>query len=474
MDQPELFDENMLIGITLTISVLIQLATAFMAVKLIKVTGNRISWGLISLSILFMAIRRSMALVQFLTDGDRSQLGLPFVTAGLITSALMLAGVILISPLFKSMAEEITRRKKTEEALIKSEKRLSSVTANLAEGIYVFDKSGLLTFMNPEAERLLGWTIEEMNEHGPHNLVHYRRPDGTPLPLEECRMHSVSRTGKVFSSTDEVFVRKDGTVFPISVITSPIRENDELIASVTVFQDITEKKRLDDRLKKSLSEKEILLREVHHRVKNNMMVISSLLRIQSKALDEPKSLEIFRECQNRIGTMMKIYEKLYKAPDLTRVNFNEYIKDLAITLFESYNIDPDRIGVELSLSDIPIDIEKAIPCGLIINELISNALKYGFPDGRSGIIRVSLRPLDEGTAELMVYNNGLEIPDNIDIHNTETFGLQLVRLLAKQLWGEYRLKRDNGTEFRIAFKYGPDRHKTRRHHTARQTAVAKG
>ena len=415
-----------------------------------------------------MAVRRSMALLQFLTDGNRSQPGLlPFVTAGLITSALMMAGVILISPLFKSMAEEITRRKKTEEALSESEKRLSSVTANLAEGIYVLDKSGRLTFMNPEAERLLGWSLEELNEHGPHTLVHFRRPDGTPLPLEECRIHNVSKTGKVFSSTDEVFVRKDGTVFPISVITSPIRENGELIASVTVFQDFTEKKQLDDRLKKSLSEKEILLREVHHRVKNNMMVISSLLRIRSKAFDEPKSLEIFRECQNRIGTMMKIYEKLYRAPDLTRVNFNEYIRDLTITLFDSYNIDPDRIGVELSLSDLPIDIEKAIPCGLIINELISNALKYGFPDGRSGVIRVSLRPLDKATAELIVYNNGLEIPETIDIHSTETFGLQLVRLLAKQLGGEYRLKREHGTEFRIAFKYGPFRHKTRRHHTAR-------
>jgi PAS domain S-box-containing protein len=449
--------DNMMTGIILTISVLTQLATAFMAVRLVKVTGNRISWGLISLSILFMAIRRSIALLEFFTGANRSQLGLPFAATGLIISALMLAGVILISPLFKSMAEEIARRKSTEEALSESEKRLSNITEHLAEGIYVFDKSGRLSFMNPEAERLLGWTIDELNEKGPHNLVHFRRPDGTPLPFDECRMHNVIMTGKGFSSTDEVFVRKDGTVFPISAITSPIVENGKITASVTVFQDITEKKRLDDQLRKSLSEKEMLLREVHHRVKNNMMVISSLLQLQSKALNEPKAAEVFRECRNRIGTMMIIYDKLYRSPDLTRVNFNEYITDLVISLFDSYNIDPDKIGVELSLSDIPIDIETAIPCGIIINELISNALKYGFPDGGSGTIKVSIRPLGNTAAELLVYNNGLEIPDTVDIHSANTFGLELVRLLAMQLGGECRLKREGGTEFSISFKTTPDR-----------------
>jgi two-component sensor histidine kinase len=171
----------------------------------------------------------------------------------------------------------------------------------------------------------------------------------------------------------------------------------------------------------------MLLREVHHRVKNNMMVISSLLQLQSKALNEPKAAEVFRECRNRIGTMMIIYDKLYRSPDLTRVNFNEYITDLVISLFDSYNIDPDKIGVELSLSDIPIDIETAIPCGIIINELISNALKYGFPDGGSGTIKVSIRPLGNTAAELLVYNNGLEIPDTVDIHSANTFGLELAK-----------------------------------------------
>ncbi len=235
-------------GLILISSVLVQLATAFIAVRLIKVTGNRISWGLISMSIFFMAVRRSISLFQFLS-GTRTP-GLSSVFTGLITSVLMLAGVLLIAPLFRSMADEIARRKRTEEALSRSEKILSSITSNLTEGIYVFDESGRLTFMNPEAERLLGWTMKELNERGAHDLVHFRRPDGSPLPFEECAMHNVIATGGRYSSRDEVFVRKDGTVFPISVVSCAIRDNGRVTSSVTAFQDITEQKRAEEELRR--------------------------------------------------------------------------------------------------------------------------------------------------------------------------------------------------------------------------------
>jgi len=234
--------KHILIGSILTISVLLQLATSFLAAKMIRVTGRRISWGLIALSIFFMALRRGISLFHFLSGGTQSQPGLLFVSVGLITSSLMLAGVILIAPVFRSMAEEINRRKAAEEALLKSERKLRSITSNMGEGMYVLDEGGRLTFMNPAAERLLGWTIDELNEGGPHNLVHFRKTDGTPLPFAECQMHSVITTGITFRSNDEAFVRKDGTVFPISAVTSPIMENGKLAASVTVFQDITEQK----------------------------------------------------------------------------------------------------------------------------------------------------------------------------------------------------------------------------------------
>ncbi|MBI4849204.1 MAG: diguanylate cyclase [Nitrospirae bacterium] len=138
---------------------------------------------------------------------------------------------------------------KTADALRKSEKDLRNITSNLAEGIYVLNEQGRIVFMNPEAERLLGWAIDELNEKGPHELVHCWKEDGTPLPFEECNMHNVFSTGKQYSSTDEVFLRKDGTVFPISVITSPVIEDGKIVASVTAFRDITERKKMEEQLK---------------------------------------------------------------------------------------------------------------------------------------------------------------------------------------------------------------------------------
>jgi PAS domain S-box-containing protein len=139
----------------------------------------------------------------------------------------------------------IEKRKEAENGLRASEKKLKDITSHLAEGLYVLDGRGTITFMNPEAERLLGWTMDELNEKGAHNLVHFRKADGTALPLESCEMHAVIRTGKSFVSADEVFVRKDGTVFPISVVSSPIFENGNVTASVTSFRDITQRKELE-------------------------------------------------------------------------------------------------------------------------------------------------------------------------------------------------------------------------------------
>ncbi|HWR59708.1 MAG TPA: PAS domain S-box protein, partial [Thermodesulfovibrionales bacterium] len=234
------------------------------AVRLIRVTGRPIAWGLISLSISGMAVRRSISLFHYFWDSQYS-LDFSFELIGLITSILMLTGVILISPLFKSMAEEIAQRKRAEKALLERERELSNITSNMAEGIYVMDEAGRLSFMNPEAEHILGWTVDELNEKGAHELVHFRRSDGTPLPFEECAVHKVIKTGKRFASTDEVFVRKDGTVVPVSVITAPVMEDGKVVASVTAFQDITErrkteeeKERLIEALQTALSEVKVL------------------------------------------------------------------------------------------------------------------------------------------------------------------------------------------------------------------------
>jgi len=150
-----------------------------------------------------------------------------------------------IGKLGESFNLMLKTRKQAEEALRESEAKLHSITSHLAEGIYVLDEPGHVTFMNPEAQHLLGWTIEELNEKGPHNLIHPQRPDGTQLPYSECKMHNVTKTGERYISSDEVFVRRDGTVFPVTVITAPVIENGNIIASVTAFRDITERKQTE-------------------------------------------------------------------------------------------------------------------------------------------------------------------------------------------------------------------------------------
>ena len=348
-----------------------------------------------------------------------------------------------------TLQKEVTERKRIEKTLRDRENFLQNILETEPECVKLIAPDKTLLMMNPA-----GLSMIEAD-----SLEQVRGKQVSALVVKEHRSAFDKLTEEVFQGKSGMLefgiVGLKGQHLWLETHAVPLRnEEGEINALLGITRDITKRKTAEDRLRKSLREKELLLREIHHRVKNNMVVISSLLRIQSGFLCDPRSVEIFRESQNRIGTMMRIYDKLYRSPDLTTVNFNEYISDLTTSLFDSYNLKPDRVTVELKLADAPIDIEKAIPCGLIINELISNALKYGFPDGRKGKITVSLHPLDENVVELVVCDDGIGMPDSVDIHTTNTFGVQLVSLLVKQLGGECQLKRENGTEFRISFNVG--------------------
>lgn len=210
------------------------------------------------------------------------------------------------------------------------------------------------------------------------------------------------------------------------------------------------------RTEASLEEKEVLLREIHHRVKNNMQVISSLLKLQSKNVKDEHQIEMLKESQNRIKAMALIHEKLYRSKDLTNIDFNEYIKSLVNDLFISYKVSAGRITMNMDIEVVTFKIDTAIPCGLIINELVSNSLKYAFPKGKDGEIKISLRriaDLDSDTFELIVADNGAGISKDLDIRKTESLGLRLITNLAEnQLQGEVELNRNEGTEFKIKFK----------------------
>jgi len=213
-----------------------------------------------------------------------------------------------------------------------------------------------------------------------------------------------------------------------------------------------DRKQAEEKIKKSLNEKEVLLREIHHRVKNNMQIISSLLRLQSQTIKDKTYSQLFEESQNRITSMALVHEKLYQSRDLAKIEFNAYIRDMVTGLFQSYGISTDRINLIFDVGDVSLGINSAIPCGLIINELVTNSLKYAFPDGRKGELKITVHEIDN-EIELVISDNGIGIPENIDFRNTESLGLKLVSILAeRQLRGNLNLDRKTGTEFRIRFK----------------------
>ncbi len=206
-----------------------------------------------------------------------------------------------------------------------------------------------------------------------------------------------------------------------------------------------------EKIKQSLKEKEVLLREIHHRVKNNMQIISSLLSLQSNSMLDEKYKELFKESQNRIISMALIHEKLYHSRDIERIDFKEYIDDLARSLFQSYEVY-GNIELRINVNNVFLGIDFAIPCGLIINELVTNSIKYGFPDGRKGIISILIKSNDTGYVELEVNDNGVGIPEGFDISKTTSLGLHLVTLLSDQLNGEISLDGNGGSKFKIKFK----------------------
>ncbi|MDO9528438.1 MAG: sensor histidine kinase [Syntrophales bacterium] len=214
---------------------------------------------------------------------------------------------------------------------------------------------------------------------------------------------------------------------------------------------INRHKRAGEQIKKFLKEKEVLLQEIHHRVKNNMQVISSLLDLQSQYVKDKESLEIFKECRDRILSMASVHEKLYQSKDMVKIDFDDYIRSITKHLFRAYVVHPNTVRLNVNCSDVFLDINRAMPCGLIINELISNALKHAFPEGKKGEVTVDFHPDGDKRLTLVVSDNGVGFPEDIDISDTETFGLRLISILVNQLKGTLKIERDGGTTFKITF-----------------------
>lgn len=248
-------------------------------------------------------------------------------------------------------------------------------------------------------------------------------------------------------------MRKDGSEFPVEIGINPV-QTDEGTMILSVILDLSERKQAEKRIQDALTQKDLLLREVHHRVKNNLQVIHSLLDLQALKLNDHELVEVLRDSQNRIRSMSLIHQTLYQSRNFARVDFQHFLDDLLPSLTESYRSVAGKVAIDVSAHEVQLPINEAIPCGLIINELVSNALKHGFSPDRSGRIKVSIQQLTDHEVEMTVSNDGEPIPDAMDLDQTATLGLQLVQLLARQLGGVLQVQRGHPTRFTLRFSIG--------------------
>jgi two-component system, sensor histidine kinase PdtaS len=244
--------------------------------------------------------------------------------------------------------------------------------------------------------------------------------------------------------------RKNGEEFPVEISLSPLHTEEGTLFSAAI-RDITERKRADEKVRASLQEKEVLLKEIHHRVKNNLQVTSSMLKLQSAFIGDPGAREMFAESQNRIRSMALVHEKLYQSSDLSRIDIADYVASLAMLLLRSFGVDRDRISFTLEAEPVFLSIETAVPFGLIVNEVFSNCLKHAFPGTRQGRVVVTIASDEAARLSLCVRDDGVGLPPDLNIDETETLGLQLVKTLVEQLQGRLEINREGGTEVRVHF-----------------------
>jgi PAS domain S-box-containing protein len=342
---------------------------------------------------------------------------------------------------------DITERKQAEEALRQSEERFRLFVNGVRDyALFQMDQNGRIVSWNDGAERMLGYAENEIIGQ-PSSVIFVAEDLAAGEPEKE--IGQALGTGR--AEDERWHLRKDGTRFWCSgVLTRIDDEHGNMRGFAKVMRDETERRRAREQMTSSLIEKEALLKEIHHRVKNNLQVITSLLTLQSDTVEDDAIRTMFEEAVNRVRTIGDIHELLYRSPDLARVDFNLYLNRLAQNLWSFYDVDRNRISVRVNAEKSGLELAKAIPCGLLVNELLTNSLKHAFPEGRSGEIRVTLEC--EGRRCLLeVTDNGVGVSPEVTIENTTSLGLKLVSVLAQQLQGNVHLDRNGGTRFVISF-----------------------
>ncbi len=351
---------------------------------------------------------------------------------------------------FVAVFDDITERKRAEEALRESEARyraLVKLGGEIGEAIVMLqdqgEREGFHVFCNEAWHRVTGYCEEELLKMSFFELVHPKDREAS------LKRHRRKMIGESIPGLFEVtIIRKDGSEVPVE-LTSAWSTHHEKPVNVAYIRDITERKQMEEQIRASLREKEVLLRELHHRVKNNLQVVSSLLSLQSDDITDTGALRLIQEAKQRVMAMALVHDQLYKSADLARVDLGRYVQEMAQHLIRTYATVPDAISLQVDTADVTLDINTAIPCGLIINELVTNSLKHAFPGGRKGGISITLRKQGDGQLMLTVSDNGVAFPEDLDFRKTSTLGMQLVVSLVGQLKGAIDMDRQKGTKWEI-------------------------
>jgi PAS domain S-box-containing protein len=342
---------------------------------------------------------------------------------------------------YRGIIRDITESKEAENDIIHAKEEWENTFNAVPDLIAILDTNFRVVRANKAMANRLNVTPEETIGLTCYEVVH-----GLNSAPSFCPYSKLLEDGQ--EHTAEVHEDLLGGDFIVSV--SPLHDKDgKHIGVVHVARDITKRKQTENEIKKSLDEKEVLLREIHHRVKNNLQIIASLLNLQECG-DDKGANDILSESMGRVKTMATIHEKLYESPSLSEINFKEFTEKLVYDILYSYGIQKNLIKTNLIIEDINLNIDTAIPLGLIINELVTNIVKYAFPNSK-GIITIKLNSLPEHM-ELTIADDGIGFPKDVNMKNIDTLGLELVKNLVNQLEGNLILNRKNGTEFKITFK----------------------
>ncbi len=347
-----------------------------------------------------------------------------------------------------AITADVTGRREAAVALQENERRLRKAQEIAHVGDWEWEITSGSVHWSDELYRIYGFNPGEIAPD--YDLVvDAMHPDSRDAFL--IAIDAALRGVRPFEM-DYTFFRKDGSEAVLHTIGQIVHDgagNPERM--VGIVQDITQHKHAEEKMKAALWEKDILLKEIHHRVKNNLQIIASMLRLQSRQIRDVEARILFEESRNRVQAMSLIHERLYRTENLACISFKEYVDELVENIFSLPPGNASLLQKHIAVEEIVLDVNYAIPCGLIINELVSNSLRHAFPDGRKGAVEIKMHRDKKGTMALSIKDNGIGFPGGADLVNTKTLGLQLVLSLVKQLNGTIELDRSEGSEIRIAF-----------------------